>query len=146
MLRFLNRVWEYSVSIQKPTMSQSAFFDYGIRGENNQLVSVNPFSHSPVYLRHFPLFSHLIFLPSQLCDVSLDAFSLSLFQVVTVRLMVLLRILVSFTLKSWLKSSQKTGRLKPAQKLEQGETAGLLDQMGGFEFCQAVRKELAEAC
>ncbi|KAF4803239.1 hypothetical protein TURU_018486 [Turdus rufiventris] len=55
--------------------------------------------------------------------------------VVTVRLMVLLRILVSFTLKSWLKSSQKTGRLKPAQKLEQGETAGLLDQMDGFEFC-----------
>ncbi|KAI1243375.1 hypothetical protein IHE44_0000978, partial [Lamprotornis superbus] len=50
--------------------------------------------------------------------------------VVISRVMVLLRILVSFTLKSWLKPSQKAAGLKPAQKLEQGETAGLLDQVG----------------
>lgn len=55
-------------------MSQSAIFDYGIWGESNQHVSVNPFSHQPVYLRHLSLFSSLIFLPSQFWDVNLDAF------------------------------------------------------------------------
>lgn len=109
-------------------MSQSAFFDCGIRGESNQLVPVNLFRHSPVYLRHFHLFSSLIFLPSQFWDVNLDAF---------------FSLLVSgshltphgFILKSWLKSSQKAGGLKLAQKLQQRETAVLLDQVDGFGFC-----------
>lgn len=55
-------------------MSHPTFFDYGMRGESDQVVPVNPFRHSPAYLRPLPLFSSLIFLPSQFWDVSLDAF------------------------------------------------------------------------
>lgn len=116
-------------------MSHPTFFDYGMRGESDQVVPINPFRHSPAYLRPLPLSLALSFChPSSGMSV-LMLFSLSLFQVVTSLLMVLLRILVAFTLESWLKSSQKVGGEKTAQKLEQGETAGLLDHVDGFGFC-----------
>lgn len=60
--------------------------------------------------------------------------------------MLLLRVLVSCALKSWLSSSQEAGGKKPAQKLEQAEMVGLLDGADGFGFWQAVRKELERAC
>lgn len=114
-------------------MSQSAFTDYGIRGKSNQLVPVNSFSHSLVYLQHFLLFSSLIFLPSQFWDVHFDAF---FFLLVSGSYLTPHGFTVDLGVLHFeeLAEIQPEG-LKPAQNLEQGETAALLDQVGGFGFC-----------